>query len=223
MNKIKKMLAIMPAILLMLGLTTLPVLARDGSDDSSTTPSTTSLTETKETPEVTSHNKTEVNKEVSENVKHEIENEIENETKNTISEFKKTEKEHSQEERKKNCDAAEHGLETKLTNLSKNASAFQVKVDGALAKAIAYQKDNNLTITGFDILVTTAQTAQTQSASSVSALSSLNTNLDCSQPGVAQNVAAFKVAAKMTRTNLKAYKDAVKTVLKAIETAKEGN
>ncbi len=227
MNKIKKALAITPAIILMLGLTTLPAFARNGSDDSSTnTQTTTSQSEAKETiktPEVTSQNKTEVNKEASEVVKLGIENETENESKDIVNEFKKTDKEHSQADRKKNCDAAENGLETKLTNLSKNALAFQTKIDGVLTMSIAYQNDNNLHNTVFDALVTTAQKAQVESASSVSALSSLNTNLDCSNPSVAQNVAAFKVAAKKARADLKAYKDAVKAILKSIETSKEGN
>ncbi len=145
------------------------------------------------------------------------------ESKAVISDLKKTKKEHTNEERHKNCAAAEHGLETKLSNLSKNAAAFQVKISGVLNKAIAFQKDHNVTVANFDALVAAAHAARTQSASSISALGELDANLDCNQPDVAQHVASFKVAATKAKTDLKAYKEAVKAILVALENTKEGN
>jgi hypothetical protein len=233
MNRFKKLLAITPAVVLLLGLTTVPVLAQNGADDATTQASTTSTDTTTtstaprpDSPEQeaeTTHNKAEINKEVRSSLKAKVETETETESNDILTEFKKTNKEHTKEERKANCTAAEHGLETKLANLSKNASAFQVRVDGVFTKAVAFQKDSNLVVTNFDQLVATAQAAQTQAASSVSALNSLDTNLDCTQPGVAQNVAAFKVASSKARTDLKAYKASVKAILTAIQAAKGVN
>lgn len=148
---------------------------------------------------------------------------LETETETEISGMMKEHSRHSDADRQKNCQDAEHGLETKLQSLSTNATNFHTKIDTALANAIAYQKANNVVVTNFDALVAAAQAAQSTSAASVSALNGLSPNLDCAQATVATNVAQFKVAAKQARTDLIAYKNAVKAVLQALEAAKEGN
>lgn len=242
MNQLKKLLVVLPALALILGLTTTPVFARDGNGDSSSeqaassiaasssaeTENSTSTSAQSEPNDKTGTNdtaskKAEVESEVRTEAKDAAQGEIESESKGLIDRLKKTEKEHSEADRQKNCAAAEKGLETKLSNLSKNASAFHVRIDNVLAMAIAYQKDNNISVNNFDALVATAQAAQTKSASSISALNALNPNLNCADANVAQNVAEFKVAAAQARTDLKAYKQAVIAVLTALEAAKGGN
>jgi hypothetical protein len=148
---------------------------------------------------------------------------LETETETEINDLLKDHPKHSVNERQKNCQAAEHGLETKFQSLSTNATSFQTKIDAALSNAITYQKDNNLTVTNFAQLVADAQAAQSKAAASVSVLSGLSPTLDCTQPTVATNVANFKVAVKQAKTDLLVYKDAVKAVLQALEAAKGGN
>jgi hypothetical protein len=237
MNILKKSLAVALTGFLLVGLLSFPVLARDGSDDSVTQTTTTehtntestssSGTSTSEQAELNNQEfqvrQVEVEHESDTGIRKETESETEKETDDVIAELKKTEKEHSKEDRIKNCQTAESGLETKLSALSKNATAFQTKIDDTFAKVLVFQKVKNISATDFDKLVASAQTTQTQSASSIAALNALSSNLDCSSSTVAHSVAEFKVAAKQARTDLKAYKQAVKDIMKALEAAKEGN
>jgi hypothetical protein len=87
-----------------------------------------------------------------------------------------------------------------------------------LDKAVKYQQTNNLTIDS--TLVANAQAAKATSAGSISALQTAKPAIDCTNPSVADEVATFKTAAQTTRSNLKAYRDSVKAVLKALEAAK---
>ncbi len=136
-----------------------------------------------------------------------------------IAELLKTKSKHSDQDRAKNCQAAEKGLETKLANLQKNAASFKSKVDAVYSQALAYQTANNLNPAGIAQLEATASADQTAAKASVGALSGLSVNLDCSSNTVAQNVATFRAAAAHARTDLIAYKNAVVAVLTALEGA----
>lgn len=248
----KKKLAILtPILVLMIGLFTMPAFAKDGGGDSggnggnggsgdsqtstasgSSSDATKTDTNSKDSSQQNDQSKqsdsqktqeAEVEHESNQDAKHTLENSLESEGDDVINNLLKDHKKHSDDERKKNCQAAEHGLENKLQNLSTNATAFQKRIDTALTLAIAYQKDNNINVANFDQLVTAAQTAQGKAAASVSVLNGLSTNLDCTQNTVASNVAQFQVAAKQARTDLLSYKTAVRAVLQALEMAKEGN
>ena len=224
----KRLLTASAAFLLILGLFSLPAYAHDGQSgggSSTTTSSETTNTTSGRSSTTTTHQEqaAEIEKESSQEAKHSQEASLKSETENELSDMQKSHKKHSDEDRQKNCKAAEKGLETKLQSLSTNATAFQTKIGTAFSLAIAYQKDNNITVAGFDQLVATAQAAKSQAAASVTVLNGLSPNLDCTQHTVATNVASFKVASKQAKTDLIAYKEAVKAVLQALEAAKEGN
>lgn len=208
---------------------TVPTFANDSNSGSSNETSHANTSSTTISVNDSNSQSTEHNQEVK------VEQEANTETENTqedtlntesnheISNLLKSHEKHSDNERQKKCQAAEHGLETKLKSLAKNATAFQNRIDKALNLAISFQKDHNVTVSNFDQLVTAAQTAQSQAATSVSVLNGLSPNLDCSQNTVATNVAKFKVAAKQARSDLLKYKESVKEVLQALDAAKEGN
>ena len=139
---------------------------------------------------------------------------------NLLKDLRTAHKEHTAEQRKKNCTAAKDGLEKKLSNLGKNAAKYKTRVDNVFTKAQNYQKNNNVTVDNWDALVTAATDAQTKAAASVAALQSLDVNLDCSASNVADNVATFRTAAKQARDDLKSYKMAVKDLVKALIDAK---
>lgn len=226
MNRKNKLITtIVSVIILALGLFTVPALAHDNgsSDDNSGSSSESSDTSKTSDDHSQQEQENEIENEANHQAKKDLEDSLDGDSNKVLHELGMTNHEHSNSEREKNCQSAEHGLETKLQNLSKNATKFQTRIDTALDLAIAYQKDNNISVDNFDQLVATAQAAKSTSAASVSALNDLNTNLDCSSQSVAQNVAKFKVAAKQARTDLKAYKEAVKAILRALEVAKEGN
>lgn len=147
------------------------------------------------------------------------ETEAETEGQDFIDNLLKTHKRHTEQERQKNCQAAQKGLETKLSNIQKNASKFQTLINEVYQKALDYQQANNLSPAGFDQLVSTANSAKDTASASVSALASLSVNLDCSSSSVAGNVATFRAAAQQARTDLVSYKTAVKAVLTALEGA----
>src|SRR3569833_2227800 len=129
----------------------------------------------------------------------------------------KTEKKHSESERAKNCQAAQKGLTTKLTNLQKNAASYQSTEDAIYQKALDYAQTNNLNPSGIDQLEATANADKTTAAASVGALGGLSVTLDCTSNTVATNVATFRAAASQARSDLLAYKTAVKAVLMALE------
>lgn len=243
MKKIKPILLTLPVVsLLVLGLFTTYAYARDGSDDSSSTTNTSSgrssLTNTSSgrsdssgdtnNGDASSHDQTAEAKAKTEaesdsSQKTEIENEVEAEANDLVDTLRHDHGQHSTLDRQKNCQAAEHGLETSLTNLGNNAANFQARIDKVFSLALAYQSANNIQIANWDQLVAAAQTAKTKSASSVAALDALNVNLDCTSSTVAINVATFRVSDKKTLANLQAYKSAVQKILTALESAQGGN
>ena len=233
----KKFTLALATVLLSVGVFTVPVLAREGvggSDDTTSTATTSVTTQSAGSTAPSAESKTSdsgTHKEQEAKVEQEThqtevishKDALETETETEIKDLMKDHSKHSDTERQKSCQTAKDGLETKFQSLSANATSFQTKIDTALANAIVYQKDNNVTVTNFAQLVIVAQTAQSKSAASVSVLNGLSPALDCTQSTVAANVAKFKVAAKQTKTNLSSYKEAVKAVLQALEASKGGN
>jgi hypothetical protein len=138
-----------------------------------------------------------------------------------VAEVRADHKAKTAEERTKVCEAHKQGLTKKFSRIVTNSERIQARIDDILAKAIAYKQDKNLSPANFDSLVATAQTAQATSADSVAALKTATPSLDCNNTSVATDVAGFKTAAGTTRDNLKAYRTAVKAVLKSLKTAKK--
>lgn len=214
----KKIKFVVPTLLLALSFAAIPVYAHSGGDDSNTDPSrrgsgiTDSKVEAEELhPEVEVETHTTDSQEVeTHNAKHAsrlIEAEMQ------LPGAKK----HSAADREKNCKKHQKGLETKLANLGKNADKHKAHIDGVLAKALAFKTDKNLNPDGFTALVTTAQTTQASAAASITALKALTVNIDCTSPNVATNVATFKAASAQVRSDLFAYRDAVKAALISLE------
>lgn len=228
----KKLAAALAIVILSVGAYTVPALAKDGiSDDTNSTTTTTHTTDSNtESKDSTTSNSTahkeQVAKVEQETHKPEVESHkdtLETETETEINDMVKNHSKHSDADRQRNCQAAQQGLETKFQNVSNNATSFQTKIDTAFANAVAYQKDHNITVADFDQLVATATAAQSKAAASVSVLNGLSPTLDCTQSTVSTTVAKFKVAAKQAKTDLLAYKDAVKAILQAIQAVKGGN
>lgn len=132
-------------------------------------------------------------------------------------------KEQSADHRKNVCEAHKQGLETKFTNIVNNSQKIQDRITSVFDKAVAYKTDNNLSPTNFDDLVAKAQAAKQDSADSIANLKAVTPSLDCNNVSVASDVATFKAAAKETRDNLKAYRSAVKAVVKSILDTKKAS
>lgn len=121
---------------------------------------------------------------------------------------------------KKQCQTRKHGLARKFDRILTNSQRIQTRIDNILNLAQTYQQGANLAVDNYDSLLAAAQSAQTTSANAISNLSSLRPSLDCNNVSVASDVAAFKEAAIDTRSQLKAYRGAVKDLVQALIKAK---
>lgn len=221
---IKNKLIALSGVILLTGLVAVPVSARQGSDDVS---SPTATTDTSLSGSGSGSNSPDSSSTETEHPAAEVEAEnhvselIKNDAQKTLDDMGNDHKnKRSDEERKKNCHEHEHGLETKLGNLNKNAVKHLARIDGIYASALDYQKNHNLSPSNFAEMKSQADSAALQAKASTAVLAGLSVNVDCSSGSVAKDVSTFKAATAQVRTDLKAYKEAVKAVLHSLETAK---
>ncbi|MEO8104730.1 MAG: hypothetical protein ABI602_00125 [Candidatus Saccharibacteria bacterium] len=126
---------------------------------------------------------------------------------------------HTEAERTKVCEVHKKGLTSKFSVIARNSDSFQTRINDVYTKALAFQTSKNITSTELSALIATADSAKLASATSILNLQAVTPTMDCNNITVAQDVATFKVATTQTRTNLKAYKAAVKAVLQALKSA----
>ncbi len=117
-------------------------------------------------------------------------------------------------ERQKVCEAHKQGLTNKFTVITRNSQSYQTRIDDVYTKALAFQTSKNISSTDLSALIVTADAAKLASATSIANLQKVTPAQDlCNNVSVAQDVATFKAATTQTRTDLKAYKTAVKAVV----------
>lgn len=116
-------------------------------------------------------------------------------------------------ERQKVCEVHKQGLTNKFTVITRNSQSYQTRIDDVLAKALAFQASKGISSTQLTTLIVTANTAKDTSVTSIANLKALVPKIDCNNVSVAQDVATFKAATTQTRTDLMAYKTAVKAVV----------
>jgi hypothetical protein len=93
-----------------------------------------------------------------------------------------------------------------------------------LTKAVAYQKEQNISVENFDQLVADASTKSAAAQTAIENLKAVEPKIDCNNNGqVATLVSTFKTQAQTTRDALKAYKQSVKAVLQALIKAKSAD
>ncbi len=124
------------------------------------------------------------------------------------------------EQKKKICEARKKGLTRKFSNIVANSKKTQTRIDGIYAKSLAYQTAENLQPVDFATLTEAADSAKATSTASIAALQAVTPTVDCNNVSVASDVATFKTAAQKTRDDLKAYRTAVKAVLKSLKEVK---
>ena len=119
-------------------------------------------------------------------------------------------------ERQKTCEERKTGLDTKFASITRNSQAYQSRIDDVYTKVLAYQVSSKLNPMGFADLTAAANAARATAHKSVTALAAAAPAVDCTSKSVAGNVADFKKLAATARTDLKAYKMAVKAVVKSL-------
>ena len=116
-------------------------------------------------------------------------------------------------ERQKVCEVHKQGLTNKFTVITRNSQSYQTRIDDVYTKALAFQTSKSISSTDLTALIATADAAKLTSATSIANLKALAPTINCNNVSVAQDVATFKAATTQTRTDLKAYKTAVKAVV----------
>jgi hypothetical protein len=225
MNKLfTKISLTLPALVLaMTALVAVPVLADDGGSSGSggTTTSTSGSGDTSGSSTSGSNDTTETT--TTDSTKTEIETQDRHQGALMLTELRHSGRHHTLAEVKTACEAHKQGLDTSFSHISLSLTSFNSRVAGILAKAEAYQKTNNITVANWDSLVAAATAAGTTSDASIAALKAVTPSLDCNSTSVAQDVATFKAAAVQARTDVKAYKAAVRAVVKALLDAKQAS
>lgn len=135
----------------------------------------------------------------------------------TVADLKKNHKEHTAAVRQNFCNLHKDNLQGRFHGLTTSAQAIQTNITGIYTKVQAFKTGANLTVTNYDTLVAAAATAQATSAADIASLTPLT--LDCTSPTVATDVATFKASAEQVRSDLKAYRDAVKNLIRAVQAA----
>lgn len=219
MKIFKKALLLVPAMVLAASLFAVPVFARNGVDDNTSDTSTIADTPANEQEAETSTNEQEQTHETAQKQAVHLREQAKLSVEKQRKQLNKDSEKHKQD-REKKCESHKQGLETKVASLNKNAQKHLDHFNSAYVKALQFQKDNNLNPTGFADLVTTADAAQAKAVVSVEALNMLKPTVDCNSDSTASDVAAFKAGATQARTDLNAYRAAVKAVFKSLVDAK---
>lgn len=124
------------------------------------------------------------------------------------------------EQKQKVCDARKKSINHRVNGLVVSSQKAQRNIDRIFAKAQKYHDDKNVQLDNYDSLLAAAKSAQTTSAASVTALAAAVPTIDCSNGHAGDDAAAFRTQAKKTRADIKAYRESVKTLLKALHTTK---
>ena len=164
----------------------------------------------------------------------ENENEVENETEhestevshrlkqfrvNGSSELAKMRKnghEHTHAQRLKICENREKTINNKVNAFGGHAESYLNRLDGIFEKVQAYQTEQQLPVSNYDELVQAVAGAQTDATTAVAALKVVAVNIDCSADDPAAGLSTVKEAAHEARDALKAYRTALKNLVKAM-------
>jgi chromosome segregation ATPase len=140
-----------------------------------------------------------------------------------VAELKKNHEKKSNANIQKTCESHKQGLNRKFDRIVTNSQRIQDRITKVFDKAQAYQQDKNLNPANYDELVAKANDAKSASQDSIDALKQVKPTLDCNNTSVANDVATFKTSAQDTRAKLKAYRTAVKDVVKALRDATQAS
>ena len=210
MNKLKQILFLVPVMALAVSVVAVPAYAHNGEahEDGA------HKTQTRSGAKVAS---------VDTEKRQELEDKLRDSGPKLLSEARKGKQLKTLEQRKKSCEDRKSGLQTKLNRLTSNAKKHEARITAKLEKATEYQETANLSVANYDALVAAAEAAQVEAQTSIAALEELKPTVDCTTGTVAEKVATFKAAAAEVRTDLQAYKMAVKEVFVALMNAKGGS
>lgn len=232
----KQLRHIVLAVLLATVMVSVPVFAEDsggsGSGGNSNTPPPEQHTEPKTTPpetqkpkpeethpqKSTEQKKTENNGTTETETEHHAKTRKQGEEK--VAELRKTKKTHSAEERQQLCEANKDKIVKHISEVGTKTTTIQKHIDEVYAKALAYKQTKNIQSDELTALIAAADAAKaTAAASSADVAASQPATITCSDANLPTELATFGAAVSQNRSDLKVYRDAVKSVLKALKAA----
>lgn len=210
-------LAIPVLVLALTALVTVPAFAARGSAETNDTSTSSSGSGSDGSSDDTSSNTNETEDET----EHVGSTELKHRGSRLVAELRKAEhKTKTAEERTKTCESRRKGLETKFARIVANSKKLETKIGVFQTRATEYKTTNNVTVDGWDDMVTKANDAKTKLDESIVDLEALDPTVDCESTTVAEQIATFKTTAQQVKTDLKAYKTAVKNLFVALQNAK---
>lgn len=141
-----------------------------------------------------------------------------------LSQKKASIKQRTEEEKQKSCEQISSNLSKKLSNGSSKAEKHKSLFDNHLTKIEEFNANKKLTVDNYDALLATAQTARAQAETSIDNLKSFTPKVDCTNLGATtNNVAGYQVAIGDVKSDLNAYRTAIKNLLTAVKQAYEAS
>ncbi|MDB5169157.1 MAG: hypothetical protein JWO41_513 [Candidatus Saccharibacteria bacterium] len=214
---LKKLLTSAPSLVLAVNVLAIaPAYAQHGADDTTSDSHSSTSTET-EMHTVSSSGKQTT---VEDNTAHS--QELKDQAQTKIDELRKEKKTQlTDAERQKRCEGRKVGIENRFDNIVNKSQNIQDRITAIYTKGQDFVTANNLQPTDYAALTAAADAAKAKSVDSIAALKAATPTIDCTNKDVAAGIQSFKTAAEQTKTDLKAYRDAVKAVFKAIHAAAE--
>lgn len=123
---------------------------------------------------------------------------------------------HTNTQIQQSCNSHKQELLSKFADINGQLNTYQTRINTILTSIESYQKKNNVEVTNWDSLLLSATNAQAVSANAIAALKAVTPAIDCTKPGVGDDIAAYRSGAAEARNDLSAYLISVKAILKAV-------
>ncbi len=138
-----------------------------------------------------------------------------------VAERRADHQEKSLAQRQKTCEHIQKAVNNKLSAFNNSADKYLTRLDDVFTKLQDYQSTNNLSVSDYDSLVTTATEQQSAATLAVQTLKDAGTTLDCTDSDPATMLTAAKNAASDARDALKAYRTSLKDIVVALAQSKD--
>lgn len=133
-----------------------------------------------------------------------------------LSNMRKKHGKHTHAQRMKICENREKTINNKVGAFGNHAVKYLERLDTIFTKVQNYQLEKQLPVSNYDELLQTTNAKQSDAATAVAALKLVAVNIDCSAEDPAAGLSTVKQAAHDARDALKAYRSALKDMVKAL-------
>lgn len=208
MNKIKRTITSLAALLLFSGAGMAVPLSAHAEDSNMTAnpPSSSDVSQSNDSTSGTNSEKSST-----------LANQFRELAQQKLQEKRKDVKAHTEAEREKSCNARKASLEKRMANAVTQAERHKKTIDEIYTKVKNFYTTKNLSVANYSTLTANVDTAQANAQASIDALKGLDVNVDCTSQTVADSVSTFQQAVSSTRDSLKSYRTSLVALITAIK------